>query len=290
MNHFLFLIAVTCLSQSPTWVRIAAAPALALGFWRLFGASILMLGIAILSRDKTQPLRNIWPQSGKKETIMSGVFFFLHLWTYTLSAQNTTIANCMILFSLNPLFTAVGSYLIFKEKFTPRLGFAYIFAALAIYNLFAERIDFRSNGTFGDVSAIAAAALYSAYIISSKRARRHMPNPVFSVGLYSSAALLFLATALTKQIQLLNYPMNTWAGVAGLIVFSTLLGHGLFTYLLGHLNINWMSCGKLIEPAIASLVAFLIFGEALSSNTIKAFALTATAVVILFAPWKTKKT
>lgn len=288
MNYFLFLISITCLSQSPTWVRLASAPALTLGFWRLFISALIMLCIAYWTTFRHKSLKEILPTEGRQATLLSGAFFFLHLWTYTLGAQNTSVANCMILFAVNPLFTAVGSYLMFKEKLTPRLGFAYVFAALGIYQLVNPHIDFRSNGTFGDISALASAGFYSAYILYSKQARKHMPNSVFSVGLYTSAALLFFITAMVKQTPLTPYPMNTWLSIGGLVVFSTLLGHGLFTYLLGHLNINWMSCGKLMEPAIAAMMAFVIFNEKLAANTIAAFALTAVAVVILFAPWKKK--
>lgn len=288
MTYFLFLIAITCLSQSATWVRLAAAPALMLGFWRLFGGAIIMSVIAYRDHIRHKKLSQIFPRSGRQPMLLAGVFFFLHLWTYTLAAQHTSIANCMILFAVNPLFTAVGSYLFFKEKLSPRLGFAYIFAALGIYQLVNLNIDFKSNGTFGDVSALASAALYSAYILSGKKARLTMANSIFSVGLYSSGALLFLIAALWREVPLWHYPMVTWLSVGGLIVLSTLLGHGIFTYLLTHLNINWMSCGKLIEPVLAALIGFLIFNENLLPNTIAAFAFTAVAVVILFAPWKKK--
>lgn len=288
MNYFLFLLAITCLSQSSTWVRLAEAPALMLGFWRLLGGAIIMLAIAYWTSFRHQAWRDLVPKQGRKSTLLAGIFFFLHLWTYALAAQNTSIANCMILFAVNPLFTAIGSYLVFKEKLNPRLGFAYLFAALGIYQLVNLNIDFRSNGSFGDTSALVSAIFYSAYILSGKKARQSMTNPVFSLGLYVSGAALFLATALAQGIPLLHYPPITWLSVGCLVVLSTLLGHGIFTYLLGHMNINWMSCGKLIEPVLASLIAFVLFKESLSPNTVTAYALTAVAVVILFAPWKKK--
>lgn len=288
MNYFLFLIAITCLSQSTTWVRLSGAPALMLGFWRLFGACLVMLAIAYWTTLKDKNIKEIFPQNGRKATLLSGAFFFLHLWTYAVAVQNTSVANCMILFAVSPVFTSIGSYLIFKDKLTPRLGFAYIFAALGIYQLVNIHIDFSSNGTFGDTSALASAVFYSGYILSGKRARAHMPNSIFSVGLYSSAAVLFLVTALIKGVPLLGYADVTWYSIGCLILLSTVLGHGLFTYLLNHLDINWMSCGKLIEPVFASLIAYLIFKETLSPNAVTAFAFTAVAVMILFMPWKKK--
>jgi drug/metabolite transporter (DMT)-like permease len=51
--------------------------------------------------------------------------------------------------------------------------------------------------------------------------------------------------------------------------------------LLKHMNINFMSSGKLAEPALAAVTAYFVFNEELSSNTIIAFAFALAAIFVL---------
>jgi drug/metabolite transporter (DMT)-like permease len=102
-------------------------------------------------------------------------------------------------------------------------------------------------------------------------------------------AFLFWLSLLAQQKNLLSLTPRAWMCIAGLVVLPTILGHALFTYLLKFMNINIMSCAKLIEPAMAAFTAYFIFSEAMSFNTFIAFLLTSVSVLILFFP-KLRKT
>ncbi|MFZ4405533.1 MAG: DMT family transporter, partial [Pseudobdellovibrionaceae bacterium] len=223
MNLFLYFLALICLSQSPTLIRWAHAPAEIIGFWRL-------LVSALLFAPWVQ-----WRQLNGKKLMLclgSGVFFFLHLWTFSLAAQNTAIANAMIIYSVNPLFTALGAYLFFKEKFTPRLGLAYIFAFLGIYYLVSHSLEFSPTSVRGDIYALISAPLFACFILLGQKMRKQLGVVTFSFVTYASTSVLFGCVALFHQISLTNYPQQTWIAIAGTIVLPTLLGHSLITYLL----------------------------------------------------------
>ncbi len=111
-----------------------------------------------------------------------------------------------------------------------------------------------------------------------------MSSDQFTWIAYLISALLFFTAGSVNQVSWVGYSASTWWAVFGNILFPTLLGHALFTHLLKYLNINWMSCGKLMEPVFASLVASLVFSERLKSQTAVAFAFTALSVVILLLP------
>ncbi len=80
----------------------------------------------------------------------------------------------------------------------------------------------------------------------------------------------------------------SWLAVFGLVLLPTLLGHLSFSYLMNFMNLSLMSCGKLIEPVLASIIAFYLFGEVLSAQAIIAFFFTASALVVLFLPTRLK--
>ncbi|MCE3009772.1 MAG: DMT family transporter [Proteobacteria bacterium] len=217
-------------------------------------------------------------------SFFSGMFFFAHLWTYFYAAQNTSIASAMILFAMNPLFTALLSIWLLRESFALRLGFAYLFAFAGVYLL----VDAHWNSSFqaGNLSALASALLYSLYLISGKRARSELSNWHFTSLAYTVAALCFLISGISQSLSWTSYPVKTWLAIGGTVLLPTLLGHVIFTHLLGSLNINWMSCGKLTEPAMSAAVAYVLFAETIGPKTLGAFVLTSMAILILYQPWK----
>lgn len=284
MGRFLlFFLSILSLSQAANLVRLAAAPPLMIGFWRILGSALIMLGLHFWqAQRKSKPFLTQVSLSVWTWTLASGTFFFLHLWTFFFAAQNTTIANCMVIFAINPLFTAVGSWLFLNDRFERRHGFAFLLAFLGIYALASQNLNWQT-GLPGDLSALASAALFSGYLISSKKARLHLNTEQFTGLIYLWAAALFLTFALSKNIPLLDYPSITWWAVAGNILIPTLLGHVLFTYLLKFFNINWMSCGKLLEPGLSALVAYFAFNEGLKPGTLVAFVFFSSSVLVLVA-------
>ncbi len=286
LKHFiLFFIAILSLSQAANLIRLAAAPALMIGFWRLSGASLCMFLLRIRNSRNQRTAFFEKPQDSKiwLWTALSGTFFFLHLWTFFYAAQNTSIANCMVIFASNPVFTALGSWVFLKDRFEKRHGLAFIFAFIGIAVLVFDRLSWDSVRS-GDLSALTSAAFFSLYILMGKKARLQMSTDQFSWIIYAWTAILFFATGTFQNVVWTGYPPITWLAILGNIFFPTLLGHVLFTHLLKYFNINWMSCGKLLEPALSSLVALFAFGEKLKIQTFISFGFTAIAVLVLFWP------
>lgn len=276
MNYVLYILALVSLSQSAIMIRLAQAPNEVIGFWRLLGSLLIVLLFLPYKQLKNHTKKEfLW-------CFFSGVMFFCHLWTYFFSVQHTTIANAMILFATNPLFTALVTVLIFKQKLTKKLMFSYVLAFVGINLLVAEKVNLHDFNWLGEGSGILTAAFYSAYVISGQKARVSVPNLVYSPIIYFVTMCGFLAVGLYKGVSWVEYEPRTWWCILGMIVFPTLLGHALFSYLLKFLNVNWMSCGKLIEPLLSTAMAIVLFHEQVSSYTLWAYILSAVSVVILF--------
>lgn len=286
-NYLLYFIAIFSLSQSANIVRLAQAPIEVLGFWRLLISAAIVVTISIwrgpfFQHLKAQP-KAFW------YSVISGIFFFLHLWTFFYASKNTTIANCMIIYSTNPLFVAVGAYFFFQEKMNWRLAIAYLLAFAGIYQLMSHNLKFDQGMVAGDFSALISAIFFTVYLLTGKKVRSHFANTEYSSIIYFVASLCFGLFGLSQGIQFTNYGLQTWLSIGASIILPTLLGHALFTYLMKFMNVNLMTCGKLIEPAISSAIAFLLFHEELKSNTLLAFLLTSIAVLFLFLPMPVNK-
>jgi drug/metabolite transporter (DMT)-like permease len=279
MHYLLYFFAIFCLSQSAHWVKWSGAAVTMLGFWRLFSAGLiwaLFFRVSDWKRALTQNSVKVWGW-----TSAAGILLFLHLWSFQYAAQHTRIANQMILFASNPLWTAGITVLFFKEKLTLRLVIAYLLSLGGIAILVAHQVRIENETLLGDSIALSSALLYSAYIVCSQQARRDLPNSVFSMVLFPLAAICFGIGCLIQGVDLKPPDQKAWIAIAGLTFMSTLFGHSLFAYLLKHMNINWMSCGKLLEPVLAAMTAYFLFNETIGSSSWWAFLLTAGGVLVL---------
>lgn len=283
LNTSLYFIAILSLSSAANLVKLSQAPPDVIGFWRLLVAALILFPVAWFRGDLKSLHKDL---TGAKTTALSGGFLYLHLFTYFYAAQNTAIANCMILFATNPLFATAGAYLFFKEKFTARLGIAYVLAFGGVFYLVSQNLKLDPAHFRGDISALFSAVFYSIYVLFGKKARQSVSNFSYSVVIYFIAAILFGLAGVSKGVNMVDWPLRSWLGIAGTIILPTFLGHFLFGYLLKHMNVNLMTCGKLMEPILSSILAYFIFSEAIKPQAIVAFAFTSTAVLILFFPWE----
>ncbi len=280
LHTLLYFLALFCLSTSPNWAKLNQMPVEVLGFWRLaIAASIVGLWIILFKKHP-------WTFSSQKMgwVIISGLFFFLHLWTYKFASKNTSVANTMILFASNPLWSSAGAIVFFKERITLRLTLAYFLAIIGIYMLAFEHMEFNSSTFLGDLAAVSSAFFYAVYMLTGKKARTHYDNSIYSFIQYSICALLFGLIVIGLRKDLTGYDSLSWWTIGGLVLMPTLLGHLSLTYLVNYMNISLMSCGKLIEPIIASIIAYFVFNELLKPEAWLAFSLTAISVIILFSP------
>jgi drug/metabolite transporter (DMT)-like permease len=216
--------------------------------------------------------------------VLSGFFFFLHLWTFKYAAKNTTISNGMIIFATNPVWVSIGAILFFKEKLAKRLYLSYALAFVSVYLLVGAQFKLQSDSDWGDLSALVSAILYAFYMLTGKKARQHFDNTSYAFIQYSVCALCFAMCIGVTGAPVTGYDSVSWFAVAGLVLLPTFFGHLSMTYLVHHMNLSLMTCGKLAEPIMATVIAWFVFGENLNPNAPYAFALTATSVAILFAP------
>jgi drug/metabolite transporter (DMT)-like permease len=278
----LYLLSLFSLSQSANLVRWAEASPDMIGFWRLTVAALCIL--PLVYRNKS--LQDTWQNARARLPIigLSASFFFLHLWTFVFAAQNTLISHCMIIFATNPLWTALGARVFFHERFTKRMLLAYTFGMTGLVLLVRQSVKFEIGLLPGDLMALLSAIFFAGFLLAGKKAREHTLNLPYSFFLYLITGLLFALSGAVRGVDFIHWPAHTWIAIAGTILLPTFLGHALFTWLMKFMNVNLMTCGKLMEPVLAALVAAYFFGETITSSAIAAFVLTATSVVILFGP------
>ena len=300
MAHIvIYFLALLSLSTSPTWAKMNQMPPEVLGFWRLSIAALLLFGYLVYKNRLKNPFKV--PEGSSKHgsarlgpftinrnvfwVLISGFFFFLHLWTYKYASKHTLVSNTMILFATNPIFASIGSLLFLKEKFKLRVGIAYVFAFAGLALFLYRTLNFAPEQHLGDWSAVLSALFYAVYMITGKKAREDFENIDYSFFQYLTCAICFAVTSLfTGAIFIEGYTAVSWYSVLALVFIPTLIGHLGLTYLVKYMDLSVLSCGKLLEPIMASIMAYYVFNEHVMDGAGIAFIMTATAVIILFWP------
>src|SRR5437667_8120933 len=104
------IVAVLATSYAGPIVRFAAAPALAIAFWRLAlvlpvtGALAVLDGSGERGAVPSARSERTAPRSLLPLTLLSGLLLAIHFWSWIASLRFTTVASSVVLVSLKPVF------------------------------------------------------------------------------------------------------------------------------------------------------------------------------------------
>jgi drug/metabolite transporter (DMT)-like permease len=267
-------LAVVFVSFGSIFVRLAAAPALAVAFYRVALASLLLLPLA--GRDA----RRSWPALSPRARgllLASGLALALHFATWIASLSYTSIASSVLLVNTAPLFAVFLSRVFLAER-VPGVVLAAIPIALAGAALIAWGDWSGSPGTLGgNLLALAGAVTLAAYQVIGRGLRAALPLNAYVLGVWATAAAGLAGLAAVGGVHLWGFGGPTWLAFLALAVVPTIGGHGLVNKSLRSLPAPTVGLFLLGEPVGASVLAFFLFGEAPAPVTL------AGGSIVLFA-------
>jgi drug/metabolite transporter (DMT)-like permease len=257
LAYFALGLGIFSLSFSAMFVRWANAPGPVTAFYRLF-LSIFLLLPFFVPRTKTKPsLRSraiIFPLS-------AGVFTACDLALWTASLSYTTASNATLLGNTAPLWVALGTWLILKQKLT--LGF---WRGLTITLCGAALIlgtDFILHPRLGigDAMAVFTGVFYGGYFLFTEKSRTRFDpiSHIWLVGVGASIALFIVNTVL--HYPLTGYPSQTWLVFLATAVVSQLIGYMSLAYALGYLPASVVAPTVVLQPIVTTLLAIPLLGE-----------------------------
>jgi drug/metabolite transporter (DMT)-like permease len=273
-------LAVVCVSFGAIFVRLAQAPPLAVSFYRVAIASLILLPFA--SKDA----RRSWPAlDGRRRLLVlaAGLALALHFATWIASLSYTTVASSVLLVNTSPLFAIVLSRLFLHEKPSPvvqvAIPVALFGAALIAFGDWAGS----PGSLLGNGLAVAGAVTVAAYQVVGRGLRDALPLNAYVLGVWGTAALALAALARAFGVPLGGYSRRTWLLYLALAVVPTIGGHGLVNKSLRSLPAPTVGLFLLGEPVIASLLAWVLFREAPGPWTLAGGAVVLGALGLVLA-------
>jgi drug/metabolite transporter (DMT)-like permease len=274
-------VAVLAVSSSAPLIAFAAAPALAIAFWRNGLATVALAPITLGPRR-----RELFGATRRDVLfcVLAGVALAAHFATWMPSVQLGTVATATALVATQPVWQALIATVQGRRPSTAGwigIGLAVLGAAWAT----GADVGVSGQAVLADVLAVLGAIFAAGYTALGERARVALSTTTYTSICYGTCALGLLVVCLVGGVRLTGYDGRTWAAILALVAGAQLLGHSMFNYALQHTTATTVSVLILLEVPGAALLAWLWLGQEPHKAALPGLAvlLSGVAVVVLGA-------
>jgi drug/metabolite transporter (DMT)-like permease len=198
-----------------------------------------------------------------------------------LNYSETTLSAGLagLIVSLGPVFMAVFSVLILKERVGPRLVYALLLAVFGSVLLSVSDLRVAGSPVAGTIEAVLAALVYAGYAVLAKPLiEKYGALPVMTWSALSGTVFLLplLSPGFVSQMSTLS--LDGWASILFLGLISNVIGYTLFYTLVGRGTLSSLSVQLYLVPVVSVVGGILILGEQLTLFTVLGGAATLAAV------------
>jgi drug/metabolite transporter (DMT)-like permease len=273
-------IGVLSVSTSGALIVYAAAPALAIAFWRNAMALPVLVPAAVVGRR--HELRALLGPARREGLycVLAGVALAGHFSAWVPSTKLTTVATATALVATQPVWA--GLIAVGQGKRLP--GWTWVGIAVAVVGaVLATGADISAGGAalIGDLLALAGGLLAAIYTSLGERARATTSTTAYTAVCYTVCGLVMLAICLVGRIPLTGYPATAWVALVALTVGPQLLGHSMFNFALRRVSATTVSVVILLEVPGAALVAWAWLGQVPRTAALPGLALLLVGVAIV---------
>lgn len=285
-----FALALVCILWGTTWIAskegVRHMPALQLVAIRQLIAGLLYVGF-FLYKGATLPKGKEWIPI----VVLSFLNFIMSNGLSTWGVKYISAGLGSIMGAIFPLWLVVIGLFVSKEKLPQKalLGLLLGFGGVCI--IFYEHLqdflvpDFR----FGIMLSLLATWTWAFATLYTKKQAAHF-NPYFGLGLQmliSAVALISFTSATGNALPIVSIPWQSWASIAYLILFGSLIAFVCYLYALQNLPTEQASIYAYINPMVAVFFGWLMFNERISVFIIVGGAVTLLGVYLVNKAFKT---
>ncbi len=256
----MIVVGVIGISLSSIFVKYSTAPSAVTAAYRLLWTVLLMTPVTFGNADIRRELFHV-DRKTMLLSCLSGLFLAFHFTLWFESLRHTSVASSTTIVCTEVIWVSLGYALFLKGRLTRKAV-----AAIAVTFAGSVMIAFADSSSgsahlYGDILSLLAAAAVAIYVLIGRVVRENASTTVYTYIVYSACAAVLLVMCLIQGDRLFGY------GVSGIVVglllaiFSTILGHSIFSWCLKYFSPSFVSASKLCEPVVAAILAAFLFGE-----------------------------
>ncbi|OPH47301.1 multidrug transporter [Paenibacillus ferrarius] len=255
------LIGIIAISFSSIFVRWSDAPASVIAMYRLLMTNVLMLPFLWNYRHEIARIRlKDWLR-----TAISGIALGLHFLFWMDSLRFTTVASSTAILTLEPICVLLGAFLLYGQRTSRAALIAMCVAIVGAVCIGWGDFQFSGNALKGDLLSLIGTLAVALHMLLGKGLREHMSAFVYSFFVFLFAGMVLAITNLFTGVSFFAYAPKEWGVFLLLAIVPTVFGHYVFNWLLKYMNASSVSMTVLGEPLGASLLAYFILGETITT-------------------------
>lgn len=256
----MIIIGVIGISLSSIFVKYSPAPSAVTAAMRLLWTVILMSPVTLLKKEIRTELLST-PKKTLGISALSGLFLALHFVLWFESLKHTSVVSSTTIVCTEVIWVALGFCLFLKGKISKSAILA-IFITLIGSFIVALSSPSDKAHLYGVILALLAAITVAVYMLLGRVVRKTTSTSVYTYTVYIACSISLLAICFIQRLNLFSYGFKPILVGLLLALFSTILGHSLFSWCLKYFSPSFVSASKLLEPVVASILAAILFQEA----------------------------
>ncbi|MCB0417271.1 MAG: DMT family transporter [Bdellovibrionales bacterium] len=268
----LFLGAL-CIGFAPVFVKLLEMPPTVIGFYRCLFAAAGLFFLSAKQPNKHSPKRR-W-------ILAAGAAFAIDLYVWHRSVVYAGAGLGTILGNTQVFYTSLFGLLFLGEKLKLRFWFAVILAFAGIYLLVGFHRTPSEHYWAGVGFGVSTGIVYALYILCMRQAEGEsgLPSGRLLAEVSLVCALVLLPVCLAEHS--LRLPTgNEWIWILALAGVAQITGWWLISGSLRAVPVSQAGLILLTQPAVATLMGALLFGEALGLAQASGAVLTFGAIYL----------
>ena len=266
-NYFIILaFGAMLIGFAPIFVKWSMLSSSAIAFYRMFFA-IPFLFIFNYTVNKRFSFK-----VNNKSTILYTAFaslaFTTDLTLWHFSMTITSVSNATIIVNSAPIFVAILSFIIFKEKLSKGFLLSFLITYIGIIGLIYFSNNY-SNGKFlGDFLCLVAAFFYGVYLlIIAKLGKEKSLNIIFYTTFF--CCIFSIIPMIIEGGNIFPASSFEWINLILLAFLCQFGGQYFITHAIGKISASSGSIGLLMQPITATILAVIIFTDQEKLNAIQ---------------------
>ena len=273
----ILLIGLAVMSFASILIRLCDAPPLVIAAYRLTLATWILLLVALpktIRESRRLSRREILP------SLAAGLFLCFHFAFWITSLQYTSVASSVIFVTTNPIFVAIASSFLLRERISSILLLSVLVAVAGGIIIVWGDLEKGQDQLYGDFLSLLGAVMATGYLLVGRRVRQKVSLTTYITLVYGVAAFFLILLALFKGDPLFGYAPKDYILFLLLAVGPQLIGHSSLNWALKFFSATLVAVFILGEPIGAAILAYIFLGENPGLNLIWGGALVLAGIYL----------
>jgi len=259
--YLVLVLGIVSVSFAAVFIRLADAPPIVIAAYRMLIAAVVITPF-YLARPRGLPKKLL-----KRDILLillSAISLALNFVLWITSLEYTSIASSVVLATSHPIFVAVISFFLWRERLSRKaiLGMVVALGGVVIINYGGFILS--TESFFGNMLALLAAIAVGIYLIIGRHLREKISLLPYLSSVYIGAALMLMVAMLIASYPFTGYSANTYLMFLLLALIPQLVGHSILNKAVRLMPATIVSVAILGEPVGAIILGYIILGEGIT--------------------------